>query len=71
VVATLSLGSPATMRFRPRANAAEKKKRKETHLTLILRHVGIQIFWRTVLNHALSQGDVVVMEGSKIQVHYE
>ncbi|KAI6094829.1 hypothetical protein EDD16DRAFT_1502659 [Pisolithus croceorrhizus] len=54
VVATLSLGSPATMRFRPRANAAEKKKRKETHLTLVLRH-----------------GDVVVMEGSKIQVHYE
>ncbi|KAG6332387.1 hypothetical protein ID866_6707 [Astraeus odoratus] len=54
VVASLSLGSPAYIHFRPLALEERAKQQCQYVLSLVLRH-----------------GDVLIMEGHRVQIHYE
>ncbi|KAF2999511.1 hypothetical protein E8E14_001335 [Neopestalotiopsis sp. 37M] len=71
-VATLSLGSPSIMRFRPKKKSPigedGKKKKKTPNSTDSKRRGGNKA---AVISIPLFHGDIVIMHGTELQKHYE
>jgi alkylated DNA repair dioxygenase AlkB len=62
VVAAMSLGSPSTMRFRPK---------RHTHFFLPMRQESGRAGYKEVLEVPMKHGDIMVMVGTQIQKVYE
>jgi hypothetical protein len=58
----MSLGSPSTMRFRPK---------RHTHFFLPMRQEGGRAGYKEVLEVPMKHGDIMVMVGTQIQKVYE
>jgi alkylated DNA repair dioxygenase AlkB len=73
IVSALSLGSSATMQFRPIPckNKSEVKNKRRAVLTLELRHASDSTKRSGVQLIGFFQGDVVVMESLNVQKYYQ
>lgn len=58
------------MHFRPHT-PAEFPKQNQLALSLILRHVSVLLSAGFLFNGPPMKGDVLIMEGHDVQIHYE
>lgn len=71
LVAGLSLGSPALMHFRLLARHTPQGVQRSVAVSFVLRHVSDPFTFAALVDHAISQGDILVMDGAGVQQFYE
>lgn len=71
LVAGLSLGSPALMHFRLLARHIPQGVQRSVAVSFVLRHVSNPYTFSALVDHAISQGDILVMDGAGVQQFYE